>query len=82
MVENMKINISKYLIGLILTWRFGWSHLEVGGGSVTGTTAGMMEGAPRFLQKQKPYKLSTNQMHTPCIVLSNFSIQSRSCFPI
>ena len=39
-------------------------------------------GAPRFLQKQKPYKLSTNQMHTPFIVLSNFSIQSRSSFPI
>ena len=51
-------------------------------GSVTGTTAGMMEGAPRFMQKQKPYKLSTDQMHTPCIVLSNFSIQSRSSFPI
>ena len=31
MVENMSKNISKYLIGLILTWRFGWSHLEVGG---------------------------------------------------
>ncbi len=31
-------------------------------GAVTGTTAGMMEGpgAPRFLRKQKPYKLSTN----------------------
>ena len=53
-------------------------------GAVTGTTAGMMEGpgAPRFLRKQKPYKLSTNHMHTPCIVLSNFSIQSRSSFPI
>ena len=22
---------TSYLIGLILTWRFGWSHLEVGG---------------------------------------------------
>ena len=53
-------------------------------GAVTGTTAGMMEGpgAPRFLRKQKPYKLSTNHMHTPCIVLSNFSIQSRSSFPL
>ena len=53
-------------------------------GAVTGTTPGMMEGpgAPRFLRKQKPYKLSTNHMHTPCIVLSNFSIQSRSSFPI
>ena len=49
MVENMSKNISKDLIGLILTWRFGWSHLEVGGGSVTGKTARMMEGAPRFL---------------------------------
>ena len=31
-------------------------------GAVTGTTAGMMEGpgAPRFLRKQKPCKLSTN----------------------
>ena len=31
-------------------------------GAVTGTTTGMMEGpgAPRFLRKQKPYKLSTN----------------------
>ena len=53
-------------------------------GAVTGTTSGTMEGpgAPRFLWKQKPYKLSTNHMHTPCIVLSNFSIQSRSSFPI
>ena len=32
MVENMSKNISKYLMGLILTWRFGWSHLDVGGG--------------------------------------------------
>ena len=53
-------------------------------GAVTGTTAGMMEGpgGPRFLRKQKPYKLSTNHMHMPCIVLSNFSIQSRSSFSI
>ena len=31
-------------------------------GAVMGTTAGMMEGpgAPKFLRKQKPYKLSTN----------------------
>ena len=34
--------------GLILTWRFGWSHLEVRGGSVTGTTAGIIEGLLDF----------------------------------
>ena len=39
-------------------------------------------GAPIVLQKQKPYELSTNQMHTPCIVLSNLSIQNRSSSPI
>ena len=53
MVENMNKNISKYLIGLVLTWRFGWSHLEVGGGSVTGTTAtGMMQGLLDFYKNK------------------------------
>ena len=54
MVENMNKNISKYLIGLILIWRFGWSHLEVGGGSVTGPTAGMMEGLLDFCKNKNP----------------------------
>ena len=40
MVENMRKNISKYLIGLILRWRFGWSHLEVGGGVGDGDDGG------------------------------------------
>ena len=54
MVENMNKKIAKYLVGLILTWRFGWSHLEVGGGSVTGTTAGMMEGLLDFCKNKNP----------------------------
>ena len=36
--------------------------------------------APRFLQKQKTYKLSTNQMHTPCIVGVQFEDSKQEYF--
>ena len=41
---------------------FGRSHLDVGGGGDgdDGGDDGGAGGAPRFLRKQKPYKLSTN----------------------
>ena len=38
-LSNTSLSTS-YLIGLILTWRFGWSHLEVGDGDDGGDDGG------------------------------------------
>ena len=81
-LDRLTVNPKYHLIIFLKEDLAGLTSMSEG--AVTGTMVGMMEGpgAPRFLQRQKPYKLSTNHMHTPCIVLSNFSIQSRSSFPI